>query len=264
MSFDQARTELVLQFALLVAGEEDSPYDRQLGPIHLLKYVYLADLVNVRRNGGEIFTGADWRFHNFGPWSNAIHEVIDPALRKIGAEKLKFASDYGEDDWVRYSVRDDCLLTEKGRSLPACIAMELRRDVHKFGKDTPALLDYVYKTKPMLSASPNDYLDFSLEVESSTAMTQERQQLKIDKLSARKRKQFRERLGKLRKEHQRRKTARPNLLDPVASRRHDDIYEEGIAWLDQLAGPPIESGDRLVEFSGEVWNSPTRKGGDVS
>ena len=142
--------------------------------------------------------------------------------------------------------------------------MELRRDVHKFGKDTPALLDYVYKTKPMLSASPNDYLDFSLEVESSTAMTQERQQLKIDKLSARKRKQFRERLGKLRKEHQRRKTARPNLLDPVASRRHDDIYEEGIAWLDQLAGPPIESGDRLVEFSGEVWNSPTRKGGDVS
>ena len=132
---------------LLVAGEEDSPFDRQLGPIHLLKYVYLADLVNARRNDGKVFTGADWRFHKFGPWSNAIHEVIDPALRKIGAEKLKLASDYGEDDWVRYSVRDDRLLTEKGRSLPAWIALELRRDIHKFGKDTPALLDYVYKTK---------------------------------------------------------------------------------------------------------------------
>ena len=264
MSIDQARTELVLQFALLVAGEEDSPFDRQLGPIHLLKYVYLADLVNARRNGGEVFTGANWRFHKFGPWSNAIHEVIDPALGKIGAEKLKFNSDYGEDDWVRYSVRDDCLLTEKGRALPAWITMELQRDVHKFGKDTPALLDYVYKTKPMLSASPNDYLDFSLEAKSSTEKTQEQQQLRVDKLSAKKRKRFRERLGKLRKEHQRRKTARLNLLDPVASPRHDDIYEEGIAWLDQLAGPPIESGDRLVEFSGEVWNSPTRKGGDVS
>lgn len=264
MSFDQARTELVLQFALLVAGEEDSPYDRQLGPIHLIKYVYLADLANARRTDGEVFTGADWRFYKFGPWSNAIHEVIDPALEKIGAKKLKFASDYGEDDWVRYSVRDDCLLTEKGRSIPAWIALELRRDVHKFGKDTPALLDYVYKTKPMLSASPNDYLDFSLEADSSTEMMRERQQLRVDRLSARKRKRFRERLRKLRNEQQKNKTARPNLLDPVASPRHDDIYEEGLAWLDQLAGPPLESGDCLAEFSGEVWNSPTRKGGDVS
>ena len=264
MPIDQARTELVLQFALLVAGEEDSPFDRQLGPIHLLKYVYLADLVNARRNDGKVFTGADWRFHNFGPWSNAIHAVIDPALRKIGAKKLEFKSDYGEDDWIRYSVRDDCLLTEKGNSLPAWIARELRRDVHKFGKDTPALLDYVYKTKPMLSASPNDFLDFSLEASSSTDMMREREQLRVDQLSARKRKRFRERLGNLRNEQQRKKTARPNLLDPVASRRHDDIYEEGIAWLDQLAGPQLESGDCLVEFSGEVWNSPTRKGGDVS
>ena len=116
----------------------------------------------------------------------------------------------------------------------------------------------------MLSASPNDYLDFSLEAKSPTEMPREREQPRVDKLSARKRKQFRERLGKLRKEQQRRKTVRPNLLDPVASPRHDDIYEEGLAWLDQLAGPQLVSGDSLVEFSGEVWNSPTRKGGDVS
>ena len=35
---------LVVQFALLTAGEEDQQHERQLGPIHLLKYVYLADL----------------------------------------------------------------------------------------------------------------------------------------------------------------------------------------------------------------------------
>ena len=241
MPFDQVRTELVVQFALLVAGEEDSPYDRQLGPIHLLKYVYLADLVNARRNGGEVFTGADWRFHKFGPWSNAIHGVIDPALGKIGAEKLKFKSDYGEDDWVRYSVRDDCLLAEKGRALPAWIAMELQRDVHKFGKDTPALLDYVYKTKPMLSASPNDYLDFSLEAKSSTEKTQEQQQLRVDKLSAKKRKRFRERLGSLRKEQQRIKTARPNLLNSVARPRLRLITYESVTTLASIihAGTPI-------------------------
>ena len=74
-------------------------------------------------------------------------------------------------------------------------------------------------------------------------MTQEREQLRVDRLSANERKRFRERLGKLRKEQQQRKTARPNLLDPVTSPKHDDIYEEGLAWLDQLAAPQLENGD---------------------
>ena len=39
-----SRVDLLLQYALLVAGEQDEFLDRQLGPIHLIKYVYLADL----------------------------------------------------------------------------------------------------------------------------------------------------------------------------------------------------------------------------
>ena len=35
---------LLLKYILLAAGQED-PGNRELGPIHLIKYVYLADLI---------------------------------------------------------------------------------------------------------------------------------------------------------------------------------------------------------------------------
>ena len=60
--FDPSRVDLLLQYALLVAGEEDEYIDRQLGPIHLIKYVYLADLAYARHNEGKTFTGIDWQW----------------------------------------------------------------------------------------------------------------------------------------------------------------------------------------------------------
>ena len=64
--------DLLLQYALLVAGEEDEHTDRQLGPIHLIKYVYLSDLAFAERNDGKTFTGVNWQFYKFGPWSQAV------------------------------------------------------------------------------------------------------------------------------------------------------------------------------------------------
>ena len=46
MPVDAAKADLILQYALLLAGQEDDFFDRQLGPIHLLKYCYLADLIH--------------------------------------------------------------------------------------------------------------------------------------------------------------------------------------------------------------------------
>lgn len=51
------KIDLLIQYAILIAGQEDEYPDRQLGPIHLIKYVYLADLAYAERNGGETFTG---------------------------------------------------------------------------------------------------------------------------------------------------------------------------------------------------------------
>ena len=82
MSADPSRVDLLLQYTLLVSGEQDEFLDRQLGPIHLVKYVYLADLFHAKRNNGVTFTGIEWKFYKFGPWSQAVHERIELALER--------------------------------------------------------------------------------------------------------------------------------------------------------------------------------------
>ena len=38
-----SKIDLLIQYAILIAGQEDEYLDRQLGPIHLIKYVYLEE-----------------------------------------------------------------------------------------------------------------------------------------------------------------------------------------------------------------------------
>jgi hypothetical protein len=265
MPFDPSRVDLLLQYAVLVAGEEDEYIDRQLGPIHLIKYVYLGDLAYARRNEGKTFTGIDWQFYKFGPWSQAVNERIEPALLAIGADKKTFPSNYEDkDDWIRWSLRDERLLQEKEWKLPTDITMYLKRYVHRFGKDTPNLLDHVYSTKPMLSAAPNEHLDFSLAVEGASSAESEPRQLRMDNLSEKKKKKLKERMHALREKHKSRKPKELKLVHPAKNPRYDEVYEEGIAWLDDLAGQQLTPGEKVVEFSDEVWKSSTRRGGDVS
>ena len=159
MDFNGKHIDLILQYVLLTAGEEDDFEDRDLGPIHLLKYVYLADLAYAQRHNGDSYTGIDWQFYKFGPWSSIVHNRIDTALACIHANKKIFDNNYGnDDDWTRWSLRDEGLLSQIGKKLPLVITSRIRSDVHKYGKDTPSLLDRVYKTKPMLMARPMEYL----------------------------------------------------------------------------------------------------------
>ena len=53
---DLKKVDKIIQYALAVAANEDF-CNRDLGPIHLVKYVYLADLAYAERNKGETFTG---------------------------------------------------------------------------------------------------------------------------------------------------------------------------------------------------------------
>lgn len=265
MPFDLSRVDLLLQYALLVAGEEDEYIDRQLGPIHLIKYVYLADLTYAQHNQGKTFTGIDWQFFKFGPWSLTVNERIEPALVPIGADRKTFSSNYvDKDDWTRWSLRDKRLLEEKQQKLPVSITTYLRRDIHKFGKDTAELLGHVYRTKPMLSAAPNEYLDFSLVAEDVSSAESEPQQLRSGALSEKKKKKLKERMRALQEKHKSRGAKEHRLVKPVKNPRYDKIYEDGIAWLDDLAGQQLTTGEIVAEFSDEVWKSSTRKDGDVS
>jgi len=56
---DLNKIRQIMQYALLVAGQNDDPYERQLGPIHLVKYVYLADMEYAEYHEGQTFTGID-------------------------------------------------------------------------------------------------------------------------------------------------------------------------------------------------------------
>jgi hypothetical protein len=53
-------TARLIQFALLAAGREDEPSDQELGPIHLIKYVYLADLAHAERNQARAVYSRRW------------------------------------------------------------------------------------------------------------------------------------------------------------------------------------------------------------
>lgn len=262
MPVHQERIDALIQYALLLAGEEEDYADRALGPIHLIKYVYLADVAYASRHEGETFTGVEWQFYKFGPWSQAVNERIPVALTALGADRQVFESDYRDrDDWTRWSMRDQHRLNDCERGLPLQIRLVLPKLVHKFLKDTPALLDFVYRTPPMLEAAPNDYLDFSNAA--SQLLEKPTTELRIDDVSEKRKKKYRERVQELRARLKQKEREPSELVQLVSAPRFDETYENGVQWIENLAGEELVSGQLTAEFSDDVWKSVTRKGGDV-
>lgn len=242
----------------MIAGEEDAYFDRQLGPIHLLKYVYLADLAYARRNNGESFTGVAWKFYNFGPWSQVVHSRIKSSLQNISAQCAAYESHFGDDDWHRWSKRDKNLLIEKQREIPPEITRTLRNDIHRFLKDTPSLLDYVYSTKPMLNAAPDDVLDFSSVVKQTLDVPVV--PLRSENISNRKKKLLNQKMTSLRASFKEKKKKRTNLVSPVSKPRYDGVYLEAISLFDKAELEGFQEVNKTVVFTTEVWKSTTRKG----
>lgn len=252
------RINTIIQYALLEAGQEDHLFDRELGPIHFIKYVYLADLAHAMYNNGETYTGVSWRFHKFGPWSEDVFHAVDSALEIIGAPKKKIPGKY-EGDFFRWSLTDDHLLDEIKNSLPLVVWGEVAACVHQYKNDTPYLLDHVYGTKPMRFAAPGEILDFS------RAVTQKKEKLvfvsKWAQLTHKKQKKIKQTGKALREKIKARiKKKKKDTIKSPLKPIFDDVYEKGISWADGLAGDPILQGDYEAEFSNNVWHSHTRTG----
>ena len=60
--------------------------------------------------------------------------------------------------------------------------------------------------------------------------------MRIDNLSEAQKKEFGKRMRELRARHKNRQQQKRKLINPVKNPRYDDVYYEGIAWLDSLAG----------------------------
>ena len=259
---NRRHVDLLLQYILVRAAQEDDWRDRELGPIHLLKYSYLADCAYAERHDGQTFTGAAWQFYHFGPWQPAIHDRIEPALAAVDADKKAIRSSRFDDDLVRFSLsRDvDRLRDVLESELPAGVAHTIAHCVHEFGANTAALLRHVYLTAPMVQAAPGEMLVFAPR----PPATSERAEAPVT-LSAKQRKQEKELLTALREKvraklAQRAATGQPGV---TPAPRYDDVFSAGTEWLDVLAGEPVEPTAGELTVAPGVWKSPTRTDPDV-
>lgn len=262
MTLNYKRLDLLLQYILAVAGQNDT-YDRELGMIHLIKYAYLADIAYAEQHNGETFTGLSWKFHNLGPWSDECYKRIEPALASIGAIQRTIESQK-YDDFVRWSVNDDELFDRLGNQLDLAVMGAVQKYMRMFGTDTYALLDFVYKTEPMLSAAPGDLLDFKVIVADKKIFVDDEHE---DGLTARQKKlrrqkflDFKEKLNKHLEQQVKDNRSKSCLLPP----RYDDVFFEGLAQLDAAAGNLPAEGEYLAIFSEDIWKSKARHDPELS
>jgi len=254
---DPDRIDDVMTYALCLAAERDD--DRELGPIHLIKYVYLADLAHAHETGTS-FTGVPWTFYHFGPWSREVHDRVEPLIRFLGAVERTFEGAEGIGRRYRLSDASD-RLRDAERKLPTRTGLRLKRWVLEFGSDTPGLLHFVYTTSPMLRAKPRGPLDLrapapelegiveSVEVEAAPTaapLSNKARRRRAEQL-ARAGEEIRSRLAARVAERSRRSaTDQP-------SPRYDEVHDDGVEWLDELAGasPAGDAGE--VEFDPRLW-----------
>jgi len=252
------RVDLMIQFALAVANEADDDRDRELGPIHLLKYIYLGDLAFARENQGVTFSGSPWRFHKFGPWAQELHAHIQSVATRIGAHERHFTSRYQEDN-TRWRLADSDI-ADLERRLPRPVASAIRGYVARYANDTVSLLHFVYRTPPMLAAAPGESLRFDHLVEEAPPLLPAStttgskplpaiSKTKIKKLKARIEKIYEERTARERRE----------FVVPDPPPIYDEVYLQGVEWLDQLAGSPIEETRGKLTFDDSIWKSPGRR-----
>ena len=248
------RIHQIMRYAVAVAATQEDGSRRELGPIHLVKYVYLADVAHAE--GSVTFTGLPWRFHHFGPWATEAREQVEPAMALPSIQHRPLPG-RERDDGSRWSARDSELAGCLEEKLPAGVIHAVRTAVREFANDTSALLHRVYRTPPMLRAAPGESLDFSTGAETSEVpVTEPQPSLSESEQMRRKaahdalRDRFQEALAKRRRERAARKKPRPP--------RYDEIFARGQEWLDSLAGPPIKPLEGELVVSEEIWKSPTR------
>ncbi len=256
---DLSRLDAVYQYTVAVATLADDARPQPLGPIHLLKYAYLADLAHAARRAGNPYSGVEWRFHHFGPWSQEAFDAIAPALRVVAAREVRYASRY-ENDVVRYGLdrhEAEAIAQRGDQDLPPVVSHAIARAVREHGSDTADLLRHVYLTPPMLAARPGDRLDFST---AAGVVRETRTPRAPAKLTAREKRRRAAILDSARAEMRQRlarsRSQRTALQPPP---RYDAVFRDGTAQLDRMAGDPIVAATGEITFDDSVWLASQRR-----
>lgn len=127
----------------------------------LIKYLYLLDYWTAEETGGEIFTGTEWRFHHFGPYSDVLAADIDWLSTQPSVEKEE--STGKSVDYFLYSLGEWAKAqTFESLGLPITVRLNLIEAIKHYSGDLNGLLGFVYfKTEPMQRAKPGDILSFA-------------------------------------------------------------------------------------------------------
>ena len=265
---DRTTTETVqlidqlFHYALACAARADDFRQRDLGPIHLLKYAYLADVAYAERHDGATYTGIDWKFYHFGPWSGDAYARITPSLERIGAVERVVSSSF-RDDYIRYRLSEaqaDQLVGTLDQTLPLDVSGVLARAVHEHGSDTADLLRHVYLTPPMLAARPNESLDFTTASEPrepAAAVPPVRRTRAEKRRRAAKFASARTTIQRLAAER------RSTRVAPDPTPRYDDVFFEGLQQLDREAGVPLRPSSGTLSFDESLWASSQRRDPDI-
>lgn len=255
---DRSRVDPVFQYALAIAALSEDWKQRELGPIHLLKYAYLADVAHAERHDGSTFTGIDWVFHHFGPWAAEAHDRIGSALDHVGAVARTFTSESGADG-VRYRLPHGParqLADDLERRLPSAVRHAVASAVHEHGSDTADLLRRVYLTSPMLAAGPDEVLRFTTCRERETPPSR----APGASVSRREKRRRAAILDAARQEMRRRLAEKPKKrVAPDPPPRYDEVFHEGTRWLDREAGEPVRPSSGTLQFDDSVWTSSQRR-----
>lgn len=263
---DIDRVDRLIRFIVLTAGQADEFRDRYLRPIHIIKYLYLADLAYAARNVGTTFTGVRWIFHHFGPWAVEAYERLEPALRQSGAERSVLESQCDDNESIRWTWQEDGAFRTAESQMPLVVSSAVRRAIREFGSDTYPLLHHVYRTAPMIHAAPEDDLDFSFAVPEELPPEDDGNSTDFQSLSKKKMKARKQRIDDLRAKVKAKfadNEAGFKMILPNPSPQYDEIFAEGQRWLDELAGGPVPESAGTLILDDSLWKHPSRTESDV-
>lgn len=252
---DTERVNRLIQYLVAVASSKG----RDLRPIHILKFLYLADVRYAETNGGESYTGLPWKFFHFGPWCD-IQDTFDDVLLLAGAEKREIpasSEDRSETAAFKFGrIRADEIVRNLRDEIHGAVLNSIDDSVDRFGgHDIADMLEHVYTTAPMRHAAPDDLLDLSTAVDPDAP--QRRAPRRLSKAA-------RSRLAKAKRmlaEKAKNRTRPERVRVDV---RYDEVFVKGTQWLDDIDGEPVQPLAGEVRFHPSLWLSSARTDGHRS
>ena len=222
----------LIQYITWLATEREEA----LSPIRLVKFLYLIDLYNARKNKGQTLTGWPWKFVHYGPFCSESLKAIKEAAERGYIEAYSYESKFDEEEHFLYRYKAD-QEPAIASLLPFYIAGQIQAAVKKWADDTFALLDYVYfETEPMVGIKPGDMLDFSKSKETPIV-----EEIPMKKLSKKKLAEGREIIARMRDNFNK------GLQVCEAQAMYDEAYFKALEYLNGEDLTLLLTGKAIIE-----------------